>query len=49
MAATGNEVIASLLGSFAAAVECEHDGNVPVRPEQVLDKLARVEKQAVFD
>jgi rfaE bifunctional protein kinase chain/domain/rfaE bifunctional protein nucleotidyltransferase chain/domain len=37
-------VIASVLGSFAAAVECEHEGNVPVRPKDVTDKLERYER-----
>ena len=35
MIATKNEVIASVLGAMAAAIECEHDGNIPVRPEDV--------------
>ena len=30
--ATRSAVIGSILGSLAAAVECEHDGNVPVAP-----------------
>ncbi len=44
MAATGNEVMAAVLGSMAAAVECEVDGNVPVKPSDVLAKLERAEK-----
>jgi cytidyltransferase-like protein len=48
MVATGNEVIASVIGSIAAAVECEHDGNVPVGPAQVTEALDRIEKRAVF-
>jgi rfaE bifunctional protein kinase chain/domain/rfaE bifunctional protein nucleotidyltransferase chain/domain len=42
--ATGSSVIASVLGSLAAAVECEHVGNVPVRPKDVIDKLDRFER-----
>ncbi len=42
--ATKNSVIASVLGSLAAAVECEHEGNVPVRPKDVVDKLDRFER-----
>ena len=42
--ATKNSVIASVLGSLAAAVECEHEGNVPVRPKDVVDKLHRFER-----
>ncbi len=45
LVATKNEVIASVLGSMAAAVECEHDGNVPVTPEEVLKKIDATERQ----
>jgi len=42
--ATGNPVIASILATMAAGVACEHDGNTPVTPEQVLNKLAAIER-----
>ena len=42
--ATKNAVIASVLGSLAAAVECGHEGNVPVRPRDVTEKLDRYER-----
>jgi len=38
MVATKNDVIASILGSIAAGVECEHDGNWPVLPDQVVKR-----------
>jgi rfaE bifunctional protein kinase chain/domain/rfaE bifunctional protein nucleotidyltransferase chain/domain len=41
---TGNSVIASVLGSLAAAIVCEREGNVPVRPKDVVDKLDRFER-----
>jgi rfaE bifunctional protein kinase chain/domain len=41
-------VTATILGSLAAAVECEHDGNVPVTPQDVLAKIDMVEQQATF-
>ncbi len=41
---TGSAVIASILGSLAAAVECEHEGNIPVSPKNVVDKLERFER-----
>ena len=44
LAATGNSVIASILASMAAAVACEHDGNTPVTPEQVLAKIDAIDK-----
>lgn len=48
MIATKNNVIASILGSMAAGIECEHDGNVPVTPEWVLKKIDRVERQVNY-
>ena len=41
-------VAASILGSFAAALECEVDGNIPIGPSDVLGKLDKVEKRAHF-
>lgn len=45
LVSTQSPVIASILGSMAAAVACEHDGNSPVAPEDVLEKLRAVEKR----
>jgi bifunctional ADP-heptose synthase (sugar kinase/adenylyltransferase) len=45
MLASGSDVQATILGSLAAACECECDGNVPVTPELVLAKLNLVESQ----
>jgi rfaE bifunctional protein kinase chain/domain/rfaE bifunctional protein nucleotidyltransferase chain/domain len=39
-----NSVAASVLGALAAAVECGHEGNVPVRPKDVIDRLERFER-----
>jgi len=49
MVATKNDVIASILGNMAAGIECEHDGNVPVTPEQVLKKIDAVQKHAHYE
>jgi rfaE bifunctional protein kinase chain/domain len=46
--ATGNLVIASILGSVGAAVACEHPGNSPVQMTQVEEKIDRIEKQAQY-
>jgi rfaE bifunctional protein kinase chain/domain len=46
--ATDNDLIASVLGSFAAAIECEHDGNVPVSLDDIHGKINTVEKHANF-
>jgi rfaE bifunctional protein kinase chain/domain len=48
MRATGSPVVASIVGSMAAAVACEQDGNTPVTPEQVLAKLNAVERRVQF-
>jgi bifunctional ADP-heptose synthase (sugar kinase/adenylyltransferase) len=46
--ATGCPVTASILATMAAGVACEHDGNTPVTPEQVLAKLAVVERRTQY-
>lgn len=45
---TKNPVIASVLGSLAAAVECEHEGNIPVRTQDVIRKLEHYERFANY-
>jgi rfaE bifunctional protein kinase chain/domain len=47
--ATGSDAIATILGSMAAACECEMDGNVPVTPEDVGRKIDMVEQQANYN
>lgn len=49
LVATKSDVIASILGSLAAAVACERDGNSPVPPEEVLKKINALEKRARFE
>jgi sugar/nucleoside kinase (ribokinase family) len=46
--ATGSEVIASILGTMAAGIACETDGNEPVSPEAVLRKLGVIDKQIAY-
>jgi len=48
LVATGSEVIASVLGDFAAGVACEHEGNRPVTPTEVLQKLNAVERRVQY-
>jgi rfaE bifunctional protein kinase chain/domain/rfaE bifunctional protein nucleotidyltransferase chain/domain len=45
---SGNDLVASILGSFAAGIECEQDGNVPVFLEDINNKIDAVESQANF-
>ena len=49
MLATGNPVTATILGSMAAAVECEAEGNVPVQPQDVLGRIDKIEKRARYE
>ena len=49
LVATKNDVIASILGNMAAWIECEHDGNVPVNPDQVIRKIDAVEKHSRYE
>jgi len=46
--ATGSDGIATILGSMAAACECEQDGNIPVTPEDLHRKIDAVERQANY-
>ena len=42
-------VTASILGSIGAAIACERDGNEPIAPEEILKKLAKVQKQTHYE
>lgn len=48
MVTTKNCVIASILGSIAAACTCEREGNNPVSPDEVRKRLDAVEKQIKY-
>lgn len=45
MIQTKNEALAAILGSLAASVECEHNGNIPVTPNDLMQKIDKIEKQ----
>jgi rfaE bifunctional protein kinase chain/domain len=45
MITTKNPIVASIIGNLAAACECEHDGNVPITPEELRSKLKSIEDQ----
>lgn len=49
LAGTGNIVVASIVGSIAAAVACERSGNSPVKPPEVEEKIGFLEKGARFE
>lgn len=41
---TSNPVIASILGTVAAGLACERDGNVPIEPAEMHKRLHHIEK-----
>jgi bifunctional ADP-heptose synthase (sugar kinase/adenylyltransferase) len=43
-----NDAVSTILGAFAAACECECDGNIPITPDNVRAKIADVERQMNF-
>jgi rfaE bifunctional protein kinase chain/domain len=43
------ELTATIIGTMAAACECEKDGNIPINIEDVHRKLDAVEREAKFD
>ncbi|OJX75931.1 PfkB family carbohydrate kinase [Magnetospirillum sp. 64-120] len=49
MLTSGDQIIATVIGSMAAAVECEANGNIPVRPVDVLAKIDAVEARANYE
>jgi rfaE bifunctional protein kinase chain/domain len=46
--ATRSDAIATILGSLAAACECEVDGNIPITPQDVVRKLDLIEQQSQY-
>jgi rfaE bifunctional protein kinase chain/domain len=46
--AVGTDTVATIVGSIAAACECECDGNIPVTPDDVRRKIDSVERQANY-
>ena len=49
MLATKSDVVATIIGVMAAACECEVDGNIPIRVEDVHQKIDAFERAAKFD
>jgi rfaE bifunctional protein kinase chain/domain len=48
MITDGSEVSATILGSLAAALECEIDGNLPVSRDDVAHRIEALEKRADY-
>jgi rfaE bifunctional protein kinase chain/domain len=48
MIASGSEAVATILGSIAAALECELDGNLPVSFSAMAERLEAIERRADY-
>ena len=46
--ATKNEAISSIIGTIAAGLECEFEGNIPVTPDLVSKRLRELETASEF-
>ena len=44
MLETKSEVVSAIIGSLAAACECEFDGNIPIQPDDILKKIDDLEE-----
>ena len=45
---TKNILISAIIGLIAASLECEHEGNVPIKPENIKKRLKHIE-QNIFN
>ena len=48
MLASKSLLISSILGSIAAACECEKDGNIVIEPEEVITKINSIEESSKY-
>ena len=46
--ATDSLLVAAILGSVAAACECEQNGNVTITPDLILDKITVIENSVKY-
>ena len=37
-------VLSSILGSIAAACECEVEGNIEIKPQKIIEKIVQIEE-----
>ena len=41
---TGNEILASIIGTVAAGLACQKEGNVTITPTEIIDYINKLEK-----
>ena len=49
LAVTKSPVVASILGSIAAAMACEREGNRPIDPDEMIKRLDQLERHAMLE
>ena len=47
MVATKNHAISSILGSIAASIACEKEGNIPIKIREILNKIKYIEEKTI--
>ena len=48
MASTKNDVIASIIGNLAAGIECEKNGNVPIKVNEIKERILKIKHSSEF-
>ena len=48
MVLTKSLALSSIIGSLAAACQCEEEGNVSIKPEIILNKINEIEKKVKY-
>ena len=43
-----NILVSAIIGLIAASLECEYDGNIPIKPESIKKRLKNIEKN-IYD
>ena len=45
---TGSLTVSSIIGSIAASLECEVNGNIPISAKDVINRIERIEKKIKY-
>ena len=48
LASTKNDVIASIIGNLAAGLECEKNGNTPIRINEIKERILKIKHSSEF-
>ena len=41
---SNNIIVSAVIGLIAASLECEYDGNIPIKPKSIKKRLKNIEK-----